>query len=103
MARPSSERYCLALLRKTIAWEIEKWDLRQSAKTKANSLVEEQLGKLGEEEEEEKPATKQMRQYTDLGLDVGEREEEVACHALAFLKEMKKKSQRQNKEENTQI
>ena len=33
------------------------------------------MGKLGEEEEE--PATEQRREYTDLGLDLGEREEQV--------------------------
>ena len=27
------------------------------------------------------PATKRMREYTDLGLDLGERNEHVACHA----------------------
>ena len=43
------------------------------------------VGKLGEEEnEEDEPATKQRREYTDLGLDLGEREEQVACHASAL-------------------
>ena len=32
-------------------WETEKWDLRQAAKTEADFLGEEQLGKLGEEDE----------------------------------------------------
>ena len=41
-----------------------------------------QLGKLREEEEE--PATEWSREYTDLGLDLGEREEQVACHASAL-------------------
>ena len=51
------------------------------AKTKIESLGEEQLGKLGEEEdEEEEPATEQRREYTDLG----ERQEQVACHASAL-------------------
>ena len=51
-------------------------------KTKADSLGEEQLGKLGEEEdEEEEPATERRKEYTDLGLNLGEREEQVACHA----------------------
>ena len=40
-------------------------------KIQDDSLGEEQLGKLGEEEEE--PATEQRREYADLGLDVEER------------------------------
>ena len=47
-----------------------------------NSLGEEQLGKLGEEEED--PATEQKREYIDLELDLGEREEQVDCHTLAL-------------------
>ena len=44
----------------------------------------ETVGKLGEEEDEEgEPETKQRREYTDLGLDLGEREEQVICHASA--------------------
>ena len=39
------------------------------------------MGKLREEEE---PATEQSRECTDLGLDLGEREEQVACHTLAL-------------------
>ena len=55
------------------------------AKTKADSLEEEQLGKLGEEEDEkEEPATERRIEYTDLGLGLGEREEQVACHASAL-------------------
>ena len=55
------------------------------AKTEANSLGEEQLGKLEEEEDEEgEPATERRREYTDLGLDLGDREEQVACHASAL-------------------
>ena len=43
---------------------------------------EEQLGKLGKEEDaEEQPATERKRECTDLGLDLGEREEQVVCHA----------------------
>ena len=54
-------------------------------KTKADSLGEEQLRKLGEEEdEEEEPAIERRRGYTDLGLDLGEREEQVACHSSAL-------------------
>ena len=40
------------------------------------------IGKLGEEEE--KPVTEQRREYTSLGLDLSEREEQVACHASAL-------------------
>ena len=43
---------------------------------------EEQLGKLVEEEDEEgEPAIERRRECTDLGLDLGEREEPVVCHA----------------------
>ena len=54
----------------------------KSAKTEADSLGEEQFGKLGEKKEE--PATKRRREYTDLGFDLGEREEQVVCHASAL-------------------
>ena len=50
-------------------------------KTEADSLGEEQLEKLGEKEDEEgEPATEQRREYTDLGLDLGERVEQAICH-----------------------
>ena len=40
------------------------------------------VGKLGEEEDEEgEPAIERRRECTDLGLDLGEREEQVVCHA----------------------
>ena len=41
------------------------------------------MGKLGEEEdeEEEEPMIEERREHTDLGLDIGEREEQVVCHA----------------------
>ena len=46
---------------------------------------EEQLGKLEEEKDEERePATKRRREVTDLGLDLGEREEQFVCHASAL-------------------
>ena len=52
-----------ALLRRAYGWETEKWDLRGIlAKTEADSLREEQLGKLGEEEE---PAIERRGAYTD--------------------------------------
>ena len=41
--------------------------------TKADFLVRKQLGKLGEEEDEEKePATERRREYIGLKLDLGE-------------------------------
>ena len=40
------------------------------------------MGKLGEEEDEdEDPATERRKEYTDLGLDLREKEEQVACYA----------------------
>ena len=43
------------------------------------------MGKSGEEKDDEKePATERRKECTDLGLDFGEREEQVACHALAL-------------------
>ena len=43
------------------------------------------MGKLGEEEdEEEETATEQRRECIDLGLDLGEREEQVVCHTSAL-------------------
>ena len=62
-----------------------KVDLKYSAKTEADSLREEQLGTLGEkEDEEEEPATERRKECKDLGLDLVEREEQVACHASAL-------------------
>ena len=53
---------------------------------------ENSLGKLGEEEDE--PAIERRREYTDLGLDLGEREEQVVCHtsvlALAMTDEARR-------------
>ena len=43
------------------------------------------MGKLGEEEdEEEEPATERRREFTVFGFDLGEREEQVVCHASAL-------------------
>ena len=43
------------------------------------------MGKLGEEEDEEdEAAIERRRECTDLGLDLGEREVQVVCHALAL-------------------
>ena len=36
------------------------------------------------EDEEQEPATERRREYTDLGLDLGERKEQVVCHASAL-------------------
>ena len=49
-------------------------------KTEADSLEKEQLGKLREKVDEEEPATERRRECTDLG----EREEQVVCHASAL-------------------
>ena len=47
------------------------------------------MGKLGEEEDEEdEPAIERRRECTDLGLDLREREEQVACHASALALDM---------------
>ena len=55
-------------------------------KDRTKPLGEEQLGKLEkeEEDEEEEPATERKKDYSDLGSDLGEREEQVACHASAL-------------------
>ena len=45
---------------------------------RADSLREEQLGKLGE------PAIEHRREYTVFGFNLGEREEQVVCHASAL-------------------
>ena len=43
------------------------------------------MRKLGEKEDEEgEPAIEQRRECTDLGLDLGEGEEQVVCHASAL-------------------
>ena len=40
------------------------------------------MGKLGEEEDQEgEPAIGRRSECTDLGLDLGEKEEQVVCHA----------------------
>ena len=36
--------------------------------------------------------TEQKREYTDLGSDLGKREEQVACHALALALAMTNKT-----------
>ena len=43
------------------------------------------MGKLEEEEDEEgDPAIDKRRECMELGLDLGEREEQVVCHASAL-------------------
>ena len=51
-----------------------------------NRLPEkEELGKLREQtNEEEEPATEQRKEYTGLELELGERDEQVACHTSAL-------------------
>ena len=51
------------------------------------------VGKLGEEEEE--PATKRRREYTDLGIDLGEREEQIVCHVSALALAMTDEARRE--------
>ena len=58
-----------------------------------------QLGKLEEEESEEgEPAIERTRECTDLGLDLGEREEQVVFHAstlaLAMTDEARREAER---------
>ena len=60
---------------------------------RADSLEEEQLRKLGEEEGE--PAIERRRECTDLGLDLGEREEQVVCHASALALAMTDEARRE--------
>ena len=43
------------------------------------------MGKLKEEEDEkEELATEQRREYIDFELDLGERKEQIPCHASAL-------------------
>ena len=59
-------------------------------------LREEQFGKLGEEEDEEgEPATKRRREYTVFRFDLGEREEQVVCHASALALAMTDEARRE--------
>ena len=54
------------------------------------------MRKLGEEEDEEgEPAIERRREYTDLGLDLGEREEQVVCHASALALAMTDEARRE--------
>ena len=58
--------------------------------TYGDYLVEQQLGKLGQEDDEEvEPATGRRTKPTDLGSDLGERDgliyQHILCHALALI------------------
>ena len=64
--------------------------------TSSHFLLVLQLGKLGEEEDEEdEPAIERRRECTDLGLDLGEREEQVVCHASALALAMTDEARRE--------
>ena len=54
------------------------------------------VGKLGEEEDEKgEPAIERRRGCTDLGLNLGEREEQVVCHASALALAMTDEARRE--------
>ena len=54
------------------------------------------MGKLGEEEDEEgQPAIERRIESTDLGLDLGEREVQVVCHASALALAMTDEARRE--------
>ena len=54
------------------------------------------MGKLGEEEDDEgEPVIERRRESTDLGLDLGEREEQVVCHASALALAMTDEARRE--------
>ena len=59
---------------------------------RSRSLGEEQLGKIGEEEDE--AVAERRREYIVLGLNLGEREEQVVCHASALALAMTDEKQR---------
>ena len=54
------------------------------------------VGEVGEEEDEEdEPAIERRRECTNLGLDLGEREEQVVCHASALALAMTDEARRE--------
>ena len=56
------------------------------------------MGKIGKEKDEEgEPAIERRREYTDLVLDLGKREEQVLCHASALALVMTDEARRQAK------
>ena len=72
--------FCYA---RSLAWKQKIGIL--DTKTEADSLGEEQLGKLREEENEDKEsAPERRRENINLGLDLGDKDEHVVCHALAL-------------------
>ena len=59
---------------------------------------EEQLRKLREKgDEEDEPAIKQRREYTVVRFDLGERQEQVVCHASALALAMTDEARREAK------
>ena len=70
--------------------------LQVSGINRSRFLGEEQLGKLGEKEDEEgEPAIERRRECTDLGFDLGKREEQVVCHASALALAMTDEARRE--------
>ena len=53
------------------------------------------MGKLGEKEDEEDEPAIERREYTVSGLDLGEREEQVVCHASALALAMTDEARRE--------
>ena len=54
------------------------------------------LEKFGVEKDEEgEPAIEQRREYTVFGLDLGEREEQIVCHASALALAMTDEARRE--------
>ena len=54
------------------------------------------VGEVGEEEDEEgEPAIERRRECTNLGFDLGEREEQVICHASALALAMTDEARRE--------
>ena len=59
-------------------------------------LLEEKFGKLGEEDDEEgEPAIERRREYAVFKFDLGEREEQVVCHASALALAMTDEARRE--------
>ena len=79
-------------LRHVAQWSSERWPLvgRQKYRISGNrqrpkpTSWERTSSVSLEEDEKKEPVTKRRREYTDLWLHLGEREEQVACHASAL-------------------
>ena len=70
--------------------------MRSQVSGVGDSLGEEQLGKLEEEgDEEREPAIERRREYIVFGFDLGEREEQVVCHASALALAMTDEARRE--------